>query len=108
MTIIQNIINGNSISISNNELTLPDLLVNTNNGEILLINYFASEDATPESYWGIYTNNSWNIMSFSGGGSSFLIDQPNKLTEQHKQQGYSVYYLETKFLEDHLVWNDWD
>ena len=108
MTIIQNIINGKDISISNNELTLPDLLVNTNNGEILLINYFASEDATPESYWGIYTNNSWNIMSFSGRGSSFLDDQPNKLTEQHKQQGYSVNYLETKFLEDHLVWNDWD
>ena len=108
MTIIQNIINGNNISISNNELTLPDLLVDTNNGEILLINYFASEDATPESYWGIYTNNSWNVMSFSGGGSSFLNDQPNKLTEQHKQQGYSVNYLETKFLEDHLVWNDWD
>ena len=108
MTIIQNIINGKDISISNNELTLPDLLVDTNNGEILLINYFASEDATPESYWGIYTNNSWNIMSFSGRGSSFLDDQPNKLTEQHKQQGYSVNYLETKFLEDHLVWNDWD
>lgn len=108
MTIIQNIINGKDISISNNELTLPDLLVDTNNGEILLINYFASEDATPESYWGIYTNNSWNIMSFSGRGSSFLDDQPNKLTEQHKQQGYSVNYLETKFLEDHLIWNDWD
>ena len=108
MTIIQNIINGKDISISNNELTLPDLLVDTNNGEILLINYFASEDATPESYWGIHTNNSWNIMSFSGRGSSFLDDQPNKLTEQHKQQGYSVNYLETKFLEDHLVWNDWD
>ena len=108
MTIIQNIINGKDISISNNELTLPDLLVDTNNGEILLINYFASEDATPESYWGIHTNNSWNVMSFSGRGSSFLDDQPNKLTEQHKQQGYSVYYLETKFLEDHLVWNDWD
>ena len=108
MTIIQNIINGKDISISNNELTLPDLLVNTNNGEILLINYFASEDATPESYWGIHTNNSWNVMSFSGRGSSFLDDQPNKLTEQHKQQGYSVNYLETKFLEDHLVWNDWD
>ena len=108
MTIIQNIINGKDISISNNELTLPDLLVDTNHGEILLINYFASEDATPESYWGIHTNNSWNIMSFSGRGSSFLDDQPNKLTEQHKQQGYSVNYLETKFLEDHLVWNDWD
>ena len=108
MTIIQNIINGKDISISNNELTLPDLLVDTNNGEILLINYFASEDATPESYWGIHTNNSWNVMSFSGRGSSFLDDQPNKLTEQHKQQGYSVNYLETKFLEDHLVWNDWD
>ena len=74
MTIIQNIINGKDISISNNELTLPDLLVNTNNGEILLINYFASEDATPESYWGIHTNNSWNVMSFSGRGSSFLDD----------------------------------
>ena len=108
MTIIQNIINGNNISIFNNELILPDLLVNTNNGEILLINYFASEDATPESYWGIYTNNSWNIMSFSGGGSSFLNDQPNKLTEQHKQQGYSVDYLETKFLNSHLIWHDWD
>lgn len=108
MTIIQNIINGNNISISNNELTLPDLSVNTNNGEILLINYFASEDATPESYWGIYTNNSWNIMSFSGRGSSFLDDQPNKLTEQHKQQGYSVNYLETKFLNNHLIWHDWD
>ena len=108
MTIIQNIINGKDISISNNELTLPDLLVDTNNGEILLINYFASEDATPESYWGIYTNNSWNIMSFSGRGSSFLDDQPNKLTEQHKQQGYSVNYLETKFLNNHLIWHDWD
>ena len=108
MTIIQNIINGNNISISNNELILPDLLVDTNNGEILLINYFASEDATPESYWGIYTNNSWNIMSFSGKGSSFLNDQPNKLTEQHKQQGYSVDYLETKFLNSHLIWHDWD
>ena len=40
MTIIQNIINGKDISISNNELTLPDLLVDTNNGEILLINYY--------------------------------------------------------------------
>lgn len=108
MTIIQNIINGKDISISNNELTLPDLLVNTNNGEILLINYFASKDATPESYWGIHTNNSWNIMSFSGRGSSFLDDQPNKLTEQHKQQGYSVNYLETKFLNNHLIWHDWD
>lgn len=108
MTIIQNIINGKDISISNNELTLPDLLVDTNNGEILLINYFASEDATPESYWGIYTNNSWNVMSFSGRGSSFLDDQPNKLTEQHKQQGYSVNYLETKFLNNHLIWHDWD
>lgn len=108
MTIIQNIINGNNISISNNELTLPDLSVNTNNGEILLINYFASEDATPESYWGIHTNNSWNVMSFSGRGSSFLDDQPNKLTEQHKQQGYSVNYLETKFLNNHLIWHDWD
>ena len=108
MTIIQNIINGKDISISNNELTLPDLLVDTNNGEILLINYFASEDATPESYWGIHTNNSWNVMSFSGRGSSFLDDQPNKLTEQHKQQGYSVNYLETKFLNNHLIWHDWD
>lgn len=108
MTIIQDIINGNNISIFNNELTLPDLSVNTNNGEILLINYFASEDAKPESYWGIYTNNSWNVMSFSGGGSSFLNDQPNKLTEQHKQQGYSVDYLETKFLNNHLIWHDWD
>ena len=108
MTIIQNIINGKDISISNNELTLPDLLVDTNNGEILLINYFASEDATPESYWGIHTNNSWNVMSFSGRGSSFLDDQPNKLTEQHKQQGYSVDYLETKFLNSHLIWHDWD
>ena len=108
MTIIQNIINGKDISISNNELTLPDLLVDTNNGEILLINYFASKDATPESYWGIHTNNSWNVMSFSGRGSSFLDDQPNKLTEQHKQQGYSVNYLETKFLNNHLIWHDWD
>lgn len=108
MTIIQNIINGNNVSVSNNELILPNLLVDTNNGEILLINYFASENSTPESYWGIYTNNSWNIMSFSGGGSSFLNDQPNKLTEQHKQQGYSVDYLETKFLNSHLIWHDWD
>lgn len=108
MTIIQNIINGNNVSVSNNELILPNLLVDTNNGEILLINYFASENSTPESYWGIYTNNSWNVMSFSGGGSSFLNDQPNKLTEQHKQQGYSVDYLETKFLNSHLIWHNWD
>lgn len=108
IAIIQDIINGNNISLFDNNLILPNLLVDTNNGEILLINYFTSEDATPESYWGIYTNNSWNIMSFSGGGSSFLNDQPNKLTEQHKQQGYSVDYLETKFLNNHLIWHDWD
>lgn len=108
ITIIQNIINKKDISLSNNTLVLPNLLVNTNNGEILLINYFTSENATPESYWGIYTNDSWNIMSFSGGGSSFLNNQPNKLTEQHKQQGYSVDYLETKFLNNHLIWHDWD
>lgn len=108
ITIIQNILTGTNIIKSNSSLTLPNLTVNTNNGEILLINYFSFNGASPESYWGIYTNNSWNIMSFSGGGSSFLNNKPDNLTEQHKQQGYSVDYLETKFLNSHLIWYDWD
>ena len=50
----------------------PNLTVNSPiKDEIVLINYYESDTGSPASYWGIYTDNIWSIMSLSGGSSSF-------------------------------------
>lgn len=92
-----------------NIMNYPDLTVNSPvKDEIVLINYYETDTGSPASYWGIYTDSIWSIMSLSGGSSSFEQSKPAELKEYHKEKGYSVTYLETKYLDDHLIWNDWD
>lgn len=118
VTIILTILNGSVSSDWANKIILekptsitnyPDLTVNSPiKDEIVLINYYESDTGHPASYWGIYTDSIWSIMSLSGGSSSFEQNKPAELKEYHKEKGYSVTYLETKYLDDHLIWNDWD
>lgn len=96
------------INFGNNaEANLPDLTVNSDSGEIILINFY--NPTLDSSYWGIYIQNKWDLMSVSGNSSNFIISEKQDPNQQiSKKIGYSTYYLDTQYLNNNLLWNEWN
>lgn len=85
---------------------LPDLTINSDSGEVILINFY--NPTLTSSYWGLYIQNNWDLISVSGNSQDSIISiQQNPQQEISKKTAYSSWYLDTQYLNNNLVWNKW-
>ena len=90
----------------NAEANLPDLTINSDSGEVILINFY--NPTLTSSYWGLYIQNNWDLISVSGNSQNSIISiQQNPQQEISKKTAYSSWYLDTQYLNNNLVWNKW-
>jgi hypothetical protein len=50
---------------------LPDLTINSDSGEVILINFY--NPTLTSSYWGLYIQNNWDLISVSGNSQDSII-----------------------------------
>ena len=85
---------------------LPDLTINSESGEVILINFY--NPTLTSSYWGLYIQNNWDLISVSGNSQDSIVSiQQNPQQEISKKTTYSSWYLDTQYLNNNLVWNKW-
>lgn len=85
---------------------LPDLTINSESGEVILINFY--NPTLTSSYWGLYIQNNWDLISVSGNSQDSIVSiQQNPQQEISKKTAYSSWYLDTQYLNNNLVWNKW-
>ena len=87
-------------------VNLPDLTINSENGEVILIDFY--NPTLTSSYWGLYIQDSWDLVSVSGNSRDSITSvQQDPSQEISKKTTYSSYYLDTQYLNNNLVWNKW-
>lgn len=85
---------------------LPDLTINSENGEVILIDFY--NPTLTSSYWGLYIQDNWDLVSVSGNSRDSIASvQQDPTQEISKKTAYSSYYLDTQYLNNNLVWNKW-
>ena len=90
----------------NASANLPDLTINSESGEVILINFY--NPTLTSSYWGLYIQNNWDLISVSGNSQDSIISiQQNPQQEISKKTAYSSWYLDTQYLNNNLIWNKW-
>lgn len=108
--ITNSLLAGKNIQVQSSD-QLPTFNVNFENGDVILINYFNTDDNL-QSFWAVKVDGIWNLISFAQDSSILFNNKKinNYNERQYQLKGYSIQYLEPRLqtIENTLEWYDWD